>query len=289
MTLLSTIYNNNFLNNLFTSKKFKFINHLNLDKTNIDSMIRKENENRDSVVTFLNNLHEAISNGNLSEQSEETSKLFNDLRNVFELLNQNITLMQNIKEMENTKSHIILNDIKIDNFFKQKIGTFSIDLKSNISKEGKNSGSYTPEYTIPDNTKESNSTLLISEKEKKVFLPYTKNEVLKYLEQYPGQYSSFKDVINKEFIFHFDFYMKHPVIARFREVYALIRDRESKSIFEAFKLAMDLMFNYDLNPAIIAACKSQEQLEDYLDCLDRKKLDQFNDFEIRFELSPLKT
>ena len=51
---------------------------------------------------------------------------------------------------------------------------------------------------------------------------------------------------------------------------------------------MDMMFNYNLNPAIIAACKSQSQLEHYLECVSNQHLDEFKDFEIRFEVAPLK-
>ena len=51
---------------------------------------------------------------------------------------------------------------------------------------------------------------------------------------------------------------------------------------------MDMMFNYNLNPAIIAACKSQDQLEHYLNCLDGNTLNDFKDFEIKFEVAPLK-
>ena len=82
-------------------------------------------------------------------------------------------------------------------------------------------------------------------------------------------------------------YLKHPVIARFRESYSLIRDKEAMSILDAFKFAMEMMFRYEINPAIIAACKSKLQLEKYLDCLSRKKLDEFSDFEINFEINPL--
>lgn len=96
-----------------------------------------------------------------------------------------------------------------------------------------------------------------------------------------------QDVINKEFILPLDYYIKHSVIARFRESYSLVRDRESKSVIDAFKYALDIMFKYELNPAIIAACKTQEQLEHYLSCLERKKLDEFTDFEIKFEINPL--
>ena len=48
-----------------------------------------------------------------------------------------------------------------------------------------------------------------------------------------------------------------------------------------------MMFRHDLNPTIIAACKTQEQLEHYLSCLERNSLEEFKDFEIRFELNPL--
>ena len=147
------------------------------------------------------------------------------------------------------------------------------------------------ELEIPSSSDDDihdNNTLLISEKLQKVFLPYSVKEVMSYLEQYPKEYSSFSDVITKEFIFPYSYYSKHTVVSRFREAYSLIRDRESKSIIDAFKFAVDIMFNYELNPVIIAACKTQEELEDYLSCLNRQKLDEFTAFEIKYEISPLK-
>ena len=80
--------------------------------------------------------------------------------------------------------------------------------------------------------------------------------------------------------------MTHPVIARFREAYSLCRDREAKTIFESLKYGMDLMFNRRLNPAIIAACKTQTQLSNYINCLEKNDLKHFTDFEIRFEVNP---
>lgn len=81
--------------------------------------------------------------------------------------------------------------------------------------------------------------------------------------------------------------MHHPITARFREAYSLIRDREAKNAIEAFSYAMNLMFRYDLNPTIIAACKTQQQLENYISCLEKNILNEFNDFEIRFEITPM--
>ena len=81
--------------------------------------------------------------------------------------------------------------------------------------------------------------------------------------------------------------MSHPVLSRFREAYSLCRDREAKPIFESLKYGMDMMFNRRLNPAIIAACKTQDQLSNYLNCLEKNDLKSFTDFEIRFEMNPL--
>lgn len=329
-------YNSTFLNGLFTTREFEFINHMDSDIQKIDSMLASEEHNRDLIVTFISNLHDASS----QDLSDTLVKLLADVENTFALVNENIELLhtkkqysdeinksvvdllikaesennakdkfaQEILELKNkisnysnfvdeSNSKIFLNDIKIDNFIKQNIEkeyveSFSLNVNQSTPQTTKVPAESKPvleqPYTDTCGFAESNSTLLVSEKQKRVYLPYSKKEILKYLEQYPNQYSSFEDVVRQEFILPLDFYMKHTVIARFRETYALIRDRESKSIIEAFKQAMDMMFRYDLNPAIIAACKTQDQLENYLSCLERKKLDEFTDFEIRFELMPMK-
>lgn len=233
--------------------------------------------------------------------------------------------IQNLKDEINTfstknedvKSKILLNDIKIDTFFQKNIvkkylASFDTEInlhpskdfsnnstvkESDIQKATHNNHSNTNLETSSDTVESTsskisedfkeNDTLIISEKNKKVFLPYTKQEIALYLEQYPDSYHSFEDVVKKEFILSLDYYMKHPVVARFREAYSLIRDRESKSVIDAFKYAIDMMFRYELNPVIIAACKTQDQLEDYLSCLEKNTLDDFTDFNIRFEVNPL--
>ena len=142
---------------------------------------------------------------------------------------------------------------------------------------------------IEENSIHSDNLVLItSESDNKVYLPYKVSEVEAYLEQYAEDYSGFEDVVEKEFVIPLEYYMKHPTTARFRETYSLIRDREGKSIVEALNYAFALMFKYDLNPTIIAACKTQKQLENYITCLENHNLDSFKDFEIRFEVNPLK-
>ena len=50
---------------------------------------------------------------------------------------------------------------------------------------------------------------------------------------------------------------------------------------------MDIMFRRDINTAIIAAVKSQKQLDKYIECLDNGKLENFKYFNIIFEVNPI--
>ena len=176
---------------------------------------------------------------------------------------------------EEIKKDISLADIEVDTFVKEI--NYSDNSKSEeISEE------------ISEVNIQNNNTLIISEIDNKVFLPYTVSEIQSYMEKYPKEYKSLEYVINKEFILPLDYYTKHPSLARFREAYSLIRDREAKSVFDALKYALNVMFKYDLNPAIISACKTEEALNFYIECLENKDLSKFNLFKIEFKLNPLK-
>lgn len=189
---------------------------------------------------------------------------------------------EEINNFLNKYSDIINNKISIENTNEK-----AIEKDDDISKEDITQ----LEKSIINEIKEpiDNNTLIVSEKDEKVYLPYTVSEINDYLEQFPDTYSNFEDVIKKEFIVPLKHYSKNSVISRFREAYALIRDREAKSVIEALKYSFDLMFRYDLHPTIIAACKTQEQLDDYLECLNHKNLENFKHFKIQFNVNPLAT
>lgn len=197
-------------------------------------------------------------------------------------------------EAENINEKLAINNDNISTFLanpntQKYLNGFNITVINNIcdnlSEDNFPKDNLAKSSNIVDNSKDNN-TLIISEKDSKVFLPYKVEEINDYLEQFPDQYSSFESVVAKEFILPLHYYMSHPVLARFREAYSLCRDREAKPIFESLKYGMDMMFNRRLNPAIIAACKTQDQLSNYLNCLERNDLKSFSDFEIRFEMSP---
>ena len=336
----TSIYNNTFLNSLFTAEEFNFVKNLDSDSQEFDNILEKEVHYRDSIVKFISSLKETILNGSELQGAQQLSNTLEQAQHCFELANQSIketgitkkaqeeisqqivellikidsegsniseskfyTEISNVKneiskfsnQLNEYKSTIAFNDMKINNFLNDTVVKKYLPTTYSSEEETpRMDTAYTyinlkkDKFEVPQGMKEENDTLLVSERERKVYLPYSKKEVVEYLEQYPDQYRSFVDVVRQEFIFPIDFYLKHPAIARFRETYSLIRDRESKSIVEAFKLAMDTMFKYDLNPAIIAACKSEDQLEKYLDCLSKKKTNEFTDFKIQFDVTPLK-
>lgn len=300
-----------------------FINHLN-DYISDNKNSHTSNKEFLGLLSEVQEIFEKINTNIKIIQAlkNDSSKLLDDIVNLLINIEQNKDNTSNydnqIQELKkrinnfsvkhkDVKSKILLNDIKIDTFFQKNFvkkylsdfdvkihlpnnnSSFEITDNTNSSKKNPEELSVTKEsnYSNEDETITENSILIVSEKLKKVFLPYTKHEIFLYLDQYPDSYLSFQDVIEKEFVLSLDYYMKHPVVARFREAYSLIRDREAKSVIDAFKFAIDIMFRYELNPVIIAACKTEEQLENYLNCLKKNKLEDFKDFEIRFEVSPL--
>lgn len=282
----------------------KFINKLDNDSSSSkDAKLVSLKVDSNNIFYEINNninlLHDLIKD--LSDIKQNTVELLisAESKNMpdskyIEFANEikkTIELYSNL--VDETKYRILFQNKKVDNFIKTNINSnYSVTLnlsEQNIKPNFDHKVVSVNSANIDLKTGKNNKILLISEKKKKVFLPYYENEINRYLEQFPDEYKSFDDVVKREYVMPINYYMGHTVVSRFRESYALIRDRESKSIFEAMKYSFDLMFRYDLNPAIIAACKTQNQLENYLDCLESKKLNEFTDFEIKYEISPLAT
>lgn len=142
------------------------------------------------------------------------------------------------------------------------------------------------EEKIIENNLEDNHTLIISEEDGKVYLPYTKEEVKNEAVQNKG--TKIKDLIENKYVVPLDKY-KRSMKARFREGYKLMYEREGKSRKSAFMLGLELMFETNLHPAIISACKNLEELDIYLDCLEDNELEKFSCFKIIYKSLPTLT
>ncbi len=131
-----------------------------------------------------------------------------------------------------------------------------------------------------------NNTLLISEIQNKVVLPFSVSELEKDLEENTN-YTDLQDIIDTKYTIPLDKY-KNAALARFKEAYNLMRKKENASITSSLDLALELTFNNLLNPAIITACKNLDELDIYLDYLSSNELDKFKIFDIKYEMLPKK-
>lgn len=130
----------------------------------------------------------------------------------------------------------------------------------------------------------TDNVLLISKVQNKVVLPYRMHELYQIFNDNRGAFSSIQEIIDKKYTIPLDSY-KIGFISRFKEAFTLMRNRENSSLLDALDLASELMFNSLLHPAIITACKDLDQLDIYLDCLDKNELSDFPFFQIKYELA----
>lgn len=291
---------------IFNSNELYLLQNFEANLVNINLKIAEQENKRNEVTCLFDTLSKTDSVSkigskkdyseeinNISEKFAKNIEKLNSLKSLLIDINSGFISLSrnassdevtiNLKEKINSyfstyeeiKKDIMLADIEVDRFVK-RINSSNGKKSEEVSEE------------ISDGNIQNNNTLIISEKDNKVFLPYTVSEIQSYMEKYPKEYKSLEYVINKEFILPLDYYTKHPSLARFREAYSLIRDREAKSVFDALKYALNIMFKYDLNPAIISACKTEEALNLYIECLENKDLSKFNLFKVEFRLNPLK-
>ena len=132
----------------------------------------------------------------------------------------------------------------------------------------------------------SNNTLLISEKQGKVILPYSVEEVLEIFNNNENNYNSVEEVIEDKFTRDISDY-KVQFASRYVETMKLARDRENYSFIDAVAIATEMMKKRFLHPAIISACRNLNELDVYLDCLDKNELEDFKIFNIKYELYPM--
>lgn len=239
--------------------------------------LRANKVNLNNLKTFLNNLFSENFdiNDDIKSKIEEYNKLASDCK-------------KSIKESSDQFDDFITEYIKNMNFSNtEKPIDINLDEIANTNTESNNALQEQEE-----NTKEAtqeikdNRVLLISETQKKVFLPYYIDDLEKILQK-KKRYNSIQDVINNEYTIPISKY-KNPVISRFKEAYKLMKNKEDSTILESLDLAFEVTFNNSLNPAIITACKSLEELDLYLDCLEANSLDKFEPFKIKYEVLPFK-
>ena len=196
-------------------------------------------------------IEENIEDAKITENAEK-NKNMEDLKSILEAL-------------KNTLSNLGVN-----------ISQLEVSLASNKEIQ---------EVNKSDEMTDSN-TLLISETQSKVVLPYKIENVKKILNE-NSKYETLQDVINVEYTLPIGKY-KNSSKSRFKEAYNLMRKKEKASIFDSLSVATEMTFNNSLNPAVITACENLDQLDVYVDCLSTNELDKFNYFKVKYEVLPKK-
>ena len=283
---------------------------------------KRENKKIEIILDFLDKFNDYLENDNNEKNTKSYIRMLEALKKLSDNLRINKVNINNLKTFLNS---LFPENFDITDELKNKINEYNnlaIECKKNINESSDQFENFITEYiknmtfsnaeksidNIDDNTntiniesneniqeksiKEStqdlkdNRVLLISETQKKVFLPYNTEDLEKILQK-KKKYNSIQEVIDNEYTIPISKY-KNPTLSRFKEAYKLMKNKEDFSVLESLDLAFEVTFNNSLNPAIITACKSLNELDLYLDCLETNSLDKFEPFEIKYEVLPLK-
>ena len=174
--------------------------------------------------------------------------------------------------------------------------TKKVDIpKENIQLDNTPKNNFQPNDMQIDNIQKNNNPkrnkiktnleLVISEKDKQVYLPYYAEDLKEDMRN--NEYTSYDELIQDNYVIPLKYY-KNQSVARFKEGFRLMREKEYESFKTAFSFGFKLMHNYKLHPAVITACNSYEELDYFLECLEKDDVESFNLFKVRFDVPPMK-
>ena len=252
-------------------KNIDSIGNIGVEKNKINRYNQKYKEIRKNYVK------NSVFEENITEKY--INELMNDLAKTLEKMKDEHT-----KEMEK----VMVEQASIQNETEKNeniIQENQVDQKENVIQENQVENSINEKENKEVQIK-NNNTLLISEKLGKVILPYKAKEVLEIFNNEEKKYSSLEEVIEDKFTRDFSDY-KVQFASRYVETMKLARDRENYSFIDAVAIATEMMKKRYLHPAIISACRNLNELDVYLDCLDKNELEDFKIFNIKYELYPM--
>ena len=252
-----------------TNKVFKYLN----DST---FALNKSNENihvMQKLLTKLQNIDNISKKDVLSDDIKEKIEVYNS-----EFKEQIDVIYKNTNDIEKFIHEI--SKIDLQKLLEDLNSTKKVEKESELKE--------TDSIIISSDELNSSfveNTLIISEVQGKVILPYKLSDVKEILLNDNDKYKSIEDVIQDLFTRPISNY-KISSLARFREAYTLMIEKEKSSKFKALSLASELFSNFNLHPAIITACNSLDELDIYLACLEDNTLEDFQFFDIKYEIAP---
>lgn len=290
---------------------------LNIEKSSLKATLDIQKTLNKQILVFIKNFIGSIEVNYDFDSSSSFFSYMNESTSMLNKSNSNIENIQNlIKKLDVISDLIKKNDnefleIEIDSYnnqfneyinsiyentnlieeFIHKISLLDLskllqDFKNSQTIEKMDDVTTSEDFTVSSDDVDSSyieNTLIISELKGKVILPYKMETVKQILLN--ENYSSISDVIEKLYTIPIKNY-KFASVARFREAYKLMIEKEHSSKLKAISLASELFGNYNLHPAIITACNSLDELDIYLACLEDDVLSDFKFFDIKYEIPP---
>lgn len=251
--------------------KEQIIDSLETNKENLLNTNNIENNDikDDKKDIDKNNLNDI----NMLSNSSNTETLTTDAINKLDLQSKYLSENENNNKKDNNEDNIdSSNDLENE--------TTDLNLEPAVKNKNIKTNDRVTKLPLQDN-----NSLIISEKDGLVYLPFKVEDLKKeYIEKHK-KYKGLIDLINHEYILPINKY-KNTVTSRFKEAYSLMVNKEKESALSGLELGLEVAFNYSLHPAVISACKSLNELDEYLDALDAKDMSSFKRFKVEFEVLP---
>lgn len=251
---------------------------------NIAKFLKLSNENTYKLNNLISSLDEILNSSTL-EKKEDFKNLEQELKKYN-------------KKCIDTFEHISINNNSIEYFINKNCKDILVESQDQVKAEIEKSQKENQKENIQEiaskeipsqvlNISYPEKTLIISDIDKKVYLPYTNNEIISMLNDPKFNFKNEQEIIDKYYTIPLENY-RFPAISRFKEAYNIVTKKEKGSILQAIELGLELFSNYNLHPAIITACKNLNQLDIYLSCLEYNELDDFKFFKTEFKSAPSK-
>lgn len=263
--------------------------------TNILNFVTSNIKIQTDYNSTINDLLEKLSNS----QDEAINTLINDLKLANKVVTDDILKLEDFSlsistsiqnntltdEAENIltqyvkyQKHLLKQSIKINEYIKEAFdyinssndnGTQNNIVSNDSSKKRKH-------IIIKENT------LIISEKDDIVVLPYSIKDLDKIIKDSDGKYSTHEEVVEEYYTIPYSTYKKASNV-RFKEAYKLAKLKSNMSFKDSISLGLEVFLNYNLHPAIISACKNIDEFDIYLSYLETDEVDKYNCFNIIYE------
>lgn len=260
-------------------------------------MISKQKEMLNSMILIQQNLVKILldyiekivnsSNDVDTNSADDIVKILEDLKKSLNYCNENIASLQKASSCEDDPIETILlvntNTTFVEDFLYSLLPFTELKF-SKTDETSKNIITEDIEVTTTDEIKQKENTLIISETTGKVILPYYISELENIKSN--SENKTYEEIIQENYTLPLEQF-KTPFVARFREAFRLVHSKEQRSVKAAFDLGTELIFNYNLHPAIIAACRNLDELDIYLDYLESNETEKFDCFNIIFEIPPV--